>query len=400
MSGIEPPRGCDTVAVRHPAAPRGRPVAAQGAAQRSPGFACSTMASPERAALHGFSRRRNASASFTDIHGDAGRGFWLRDVWVAPSGLVIGWDGYPGRAPWALTGCPFGAGWAGKSAAPRGCSVAAQGTAQRSPGFPCSTMTSPERAARHGLSRRRHASVAFGDIHGDAGRGFCLREDWVALSGLMIGWDGYPGRAPWALTGRPFGAGRAEVRTNGKVLCVIVALFVLLLGLTAAVADVAPVLGARANLVQLSGMLEQFRSEYGRYPTQAEGLAALVEKPKNLTDVHWKSFIRELPKDPWGGDCVYVYPGVHHPDKYDLYYLGQDGISKTGGEDPDDIDCWNLKKAVDYYLPAWLEARRPEAQALFDFQFATVCLVGFCVGIVLIFIARRLFRNKVYLGTK
>lgn len=188
---------------------------------------------------------------------------------------------------------------------------------------------------------------------------------------------------------------RSIARVNAKILCVLAALFVLSLGMTVAVADnVAPVACARAYLIQLSGMLEQFRSEYGRYPTQDEGLAALVEKPKTLTDVHWQPFIRELPKDPWGGDCVYVYPGVHHPDKYDLYYLGQDRISKTGGEDPDDIDRWNLKKAEDHYLPAWLEARRPAAEALFDFQFALVCLIGFCVGIALIFVSRKVLGKK------
>lgn len=98
----------------------------------------------------------------------------------------------------------------GKPEAPRGCAVAAQGAAQRSLGFPRPTMVSPERATRQVLSRHRHTSASSADIVGEADRGFYFREDWAALSGLVVGLDAYPGRAPWALTGRPFGAGCAE----------------------------------------------------------------------------------------------------------------------------------------------------------------------------------------------
>ena len=108
MFGIEPTRWRDMRAVGHPEAPRGHSVTAQGAAQRSPGFPRPTIASPERAAQRVLNRCRGASVSFVDIRGVADHGFNLRDDWAAPSGLVIGLDAYPGRAPlW---------GWACRSA--------------------------------------------------------------------------------------------------------------------------------------------------------------------------------------------------------------------------------------------------------------------------------------------
>lgn len=48
---------------------------------------------------------------------------------------------------------------------------------------------------------------------------------------------------------------------------------------------------------------------------------------------------REIPKDPWGNDFVYVIPGNH--GAFDLTSFGADG--KPGGEDFDkDINNWEL----------------------------------------------------------
>lgn len=89
MFGIEPPRWHEIISSGEAAAPKGRLVAAQGVAQWSPGFACTTMVSPERAVQYVVEYRRPVSAAFADIHCDANGGFDLRDEWVAPSGLVF-----------------------------------------------------------------------------------------------------------------------------------------------------------------------------------------------------------------------------------------------------------------------------------------------------------------------
>jgi len=45
---------------------------------------------------------------------------------------------------------------------------------------------------------------------------------------------------------------------------------------------------------------------------------------------------RDVPKDPWGNDYVYRYPGQHNQEGYDLHSNGPDG--KLGGDD--DITNW------------------------------------------------------------
>ena len=47
------------------------------------------------------------------------------------------------------------------------------------------------------------------------------------------------------------------------------------------------------------------------------------------------------PEDPWGHPYVYRFPGLHSTNGYDLYSIGPDGISKTGGNDLDDISNWD-----------------------------------------------------------
>jgi len=38
---------------------------------------------------------------------------------------------------------------------------------------------------------------------------------------------------------------------------------------------------------------------------------------------------------------VYVIPGKNNKLDFDLYSLGQDGQSATGGNDPDDVNNWD-----------------------------------------------------------
>jgi general secretion pathway protein G len=49
-----------------------------------------------------------------------------------------------------------------------------------------------------------------------------------------------------------------------------------------------------------------------------------------------KKYLRELNKDPWGNPYVYLVPGEHHTDSYDLFSMGPDGAR---GSD-DDVAPW------------------------------------------------------------
>ena len=100
---------------------------------------------------------------------------------------------------------------------------------------------------------------------------------------------------------------------------------------------------ARANIAALSNALEQYSLDMYDYPSEADGLEALVEKPESATDsatYRPGGYINKLPADPWGRAFVYVRPAEKSSRAYDLYSLGSDG--QEGGEGPDaDIGNWN-----------------------------------------------------------
>ena len=88
--------------------------------------------------------------------------------------------------------------------------------------------------------------------------------------------------------------------------------------------------------------LDAFEVDCGRYPTTLEGFQALLKCPTNIPAGKWHGpYLEKLPQDPWGHDYVYVCPGIHNTNGYDLYSCGFDGISKSGGDDLDDINNWN-----------------------------------------------------------
>ena len=67
-----------------------------------------------------------------------------------------------------------------------------------------------------------------------------------------------------------------------------------------------------------------------RYPTTEEGLKALVKQPTDpavFPTWHRGGYLGALPRDPWGRDYQYVYPGIDGW-QYDLYSLGPSGDIK------------------------------------------------------------------------
>jgi general secretion pathway protein G len=107
-------------------------------------------------------------------------------------------------------------------------------------------------------------------------------------------------------------------------------------------ADEAKIAAAKSQLEVFSLALDSYQLDTGDYPSQEQGLKALVEKPNTGTiPKNWNGPYlrkREIPLDPWGRAYGYVKPGKRNPD-YDLYCLGKDG--KDGGNgDNADIHNW------------------------------------------------------------
>ena len=94
---------------------------------------------------------------------------------------------------------------------------------------------------------------------------------------------------------------------------------------------------AKTDISMLGTALGVFEVDNGRYPTSAEGLDALRSAPGGLTT--WKGPYIERPvaNDPWGNPYVYVCPGTHNTDSFDLHSFGPNG--QDG--DAENIDNWS-----------------------------------------------------------
>jgi len=98
---------------------------------------------------------------------------------------------------------------------------------------------------------------------------------------------------------------------------------------------------AKQDIQALETGLTMFKLDNFNYPTGEEGLKALVEKPNDPNVKNWRAggYLQHLPKDPWGNDYQYQYPGTH--GEVDVFSLGADG--QPGGEGNNaDIGNWNL----------------------------------------------------------
>jgi len=95
---------------------------------------------------------------------------------------------------------------------------------------------------------------------------------------------------------------------------------------------------AQLQISELGAGLDLFHLEVGRYPSGSEGLEALVESPSSVANWHGPYLKkRKVPKDPWGNEYHYRFPGEN--GLYDLYSYGADNAE--GGEgDNRDIVSW------------------------------------------------------------
>jgi general secretion pathway protein G len=99
---------------------------------------------------------------------------------------------------------------------------------------------------------------------------------------------------------------------------------------------------ARQQIELLGAALDGYRLDNHVYPTTDQGLAALRTEPvTGARPVKWRGpyLRRAVPDDPWGKPYVYVAPGVHDPQGYDLSSLGRDGREGGEGEDAD-VTSW------------------------------------------------------------
>ncbi len=102
----------------------------------------------------------------------------------------------------------------------------------------------------------------------------------------------------------------------------------------------ARVAAAKLQIKQLQTALNIYRTEQGRFPTQEQGLDALVRIPdrepipRNYPRDGYLDGTR-LPLDPWGNPFIYLTPG-RAGESYEIISYGSDG-EPGGNDDATDI---------------------------------------------------------------
>jgi len=104
--------------------------------------------------------------------------------------------------------------------------------------------------------------------------------------------------------------------------------------------DQARATAARADVNAIMSALKLYKLDNGVYPSNEQGLQALVQKP-DRGDIprNWKpgGYLEKLSKDPWQHDYQYLNPGIR--GEVDVFSLGSDG--QPGGEGyAADIGSW------------------------------------------------------------
>lgn len=109
--------------------------------------------------------------------------------------------------------------------------------------------------------------------------------------------------------------------------------------------DDAKITDAKVQMKNIETALKFYKIDNGNYPSTEQGLQALLEKPtvgvipKNYRAEGYLD-AKQLPKDAWKNDFVYLSPGEH--GDFDIYSFGADG--SRGGEGINaDIESWNLQ---------------------------------------------------------
>jgi len=80
----------------------------------------------------------------------------------------------------------------------------------------------------------------------------------------------------------------------------------------------------------LENGLQSYRNTAGHYPSQQQGLQALVEKPTTEPRPRrWTNILSEVPQDPWNQEYIYKFPGTKNPSRPEIISLGKDGLADT-----------------------------------------------------------------------
>jgi general secretion pathway protein G len=111
--------------------------------------------------------------------------------------------------------------------------------------------------------------------------------------------------------------------------------------------DQAKKVKARTDIGAITNALDLYNLDNGQYPTQDQGIKALVSKPTMApvpSNYAQGGYLKNLPIDPWGHPYHYANPSKHGAT-VDVFTYGAN--NKSGGTGINaEIGSWNLNRPV------------------------------------------------------
>src|SRR4030095_7582241 len=107
---------------------------------------------------------------------------------------------------------------------------------------------------------------------------------------------------------------RTKIKQQGFTLLeimLVVSIIVIILGVAISklgnTTAIAKSMRVQADVQAIKTQLQLYESMNGFFPTTEQGLQALVTQPQNdPRPTRWYQLFKELPKDPWGSDYIYL----------------------------------------------------------------------------------------------
>ena len=92
---------------------------------------------------------------------------------------------------------------------------------------------------------------------------------------------------------------------------------------------------ARRDIATFADLVEQFRTDCGRYPTSSAGLKALNTQPPGTNGWYGPYMKKAIPLDPWGHPYTYIERATWTGTGFSVGTYGADGAPGGEGDNQD-----------------------------------------------------------------
>ena len=110
--------------------------------------------------------------------------------------------------------------------------------------------------------------------------------------------------------------------------------------------DQAKIVKAKEDVMAIQNAMDLYKLDNGSYPSQAQGIKALVTKPTTApvpANYAPGGYLHQLPVDPWGNPYRYANPGKH--GQIDIYTYGANNQATGTGVNAT-IGNWNASASA------------------------------------------------------